>query len=142
MSSAEPSKEDLLCQYNRCVNEAQTQELNYDVIEFLCDGSFFNEDEYPHGFQTELFERIAKQEDVKRVLVESRPEYVDAEKVGSLRGILRSDQCLEIGVGFETADEFIRAACIQKGFSRGDFENMLRSLAVAPPKPILTSAEI
>lgn len=125
----EPSSDELFCQYASVIDEADKKQLPYDVIEFLCDGSFFNFDEYPIGFQNRLFEHIAKNKNIKRVLVESRPEYINQSIVECVCKLLRDDQHIEIGIGLETADDFIRNVCIRKGFGIIEFESAVRDIS-------------
>lgn len=91
-------------------------DFSFDNVNFLGDGSFLNNWEVPYEAQLELFERLADWENVKIILIESRPEYIDIGWLGTLLNQLRPDQAVEIAVGVESTDEFIRTHCINKGF--------------------------
>jgi len=97
----------------------------FNSIEFLNDGSFLNPEEFDQNTQAKLFDLVLRIPRVKRVLVESRPEYVNEQGIGFLLSCLRSDQLLEIGIGLETVDYFVREICINKGFTTEDFEKAL-----------------
>jgi len=107
--------ENIIKQFNYTTDHLKS-ENSYDSIEFVGDGSFFNVNEVPEKAQQEIFQNISQMKDVKRILVESRPEFINTEIIDKLLSILRDDQHLEIGVGLETTDKFIATFCINKGF--------------------------
>ncbi|MCK5660270.1 MAG: hypothetical protein KAH86_02850 [Methanosarcinales archaeon] len=124
------SKKILLTQFYHALHWANNKNIKFDVIEFLNDGSFFNyKDEYPESFSSVLFKELKKLEYIKRVLVESRPEYITIEKIDGLLNNLRDDQELEIGLGLETSDDFIRQVCINKGYSIKQFEEAVKIIS-------------
>lgn len=104
---------------------------DFDVIEFLGDGSFLNDDEYGEDAKDSIFEFIARIPYMRRVLIESRPEHVTSqrEEVVDRLKKLRGDQTLEIGIGLETADDFIRYVCLNKGFDKNAFENAVEMVS-------------
>jgi len=89
---------------------------DFDVVDIEGDGSFFNPWEFPKKFQLECFQRLSKWENLTHLLVESRPEYIDRDWLGELLGALRPDQVMEIAIGVESTDTFVRTHCINKGF--------------------------
>ncbi|MEO5369594.1 MAG: hypothetical protein H7833_05905 [Magnetococcus sp. DMHC-1] len=103
----------------------------FDVIEFLNDGSFLNDDEMPEEAKKDLFRTIGKMKHIKRVLIESTPEYIingEAEIIQRLLD-LRDDQSLEIGVGFESNDDFVRKYCLNRSDNdRNDFSKSLETI--------------
>ncbi len=103
----------------------------FDVVEFLSDGSFLSDKEMDDEAKIRIFESLASMPYIKRVLVESTPEHIysQREEVPALLEVLRKDQILEIGVGFETADDFVRKTCINKGFLMAHFERAVTHLA-------------
>jgi len=101
----------------------------FNSIEFLNDGSFLNTDEFDQDTQSELFDLVSRMPHIKRVLVESRPEYVNANGIEFLLDHLRNDQLLEIGIGLESVDNFVRELCINKGFKTEDFEKSLDNIS-------------
>jgi radical SAM enzyme (TIGR01210 family) len=107
--------EKIIQQFDYTIDSVKNRD-KYDSIEFLGDGSFLNEKEVPFEAQKAVFNKISQMPDVKRVLVESRPEFIDEIKIQNLLALLRTDQNLEIGIGLETIDRFTAAFCINKGF--------------------------
>ncbi len=84
-------------------------------------GSFFNEEEIPLETQLEICRQIARHPTIKRLVVESRPEFVTEAKIKSLTSIL-GKKTLEVGIGLECASDEIRTKCIHKGFLKRDYE--------------------
>ncbi|MEM1576141.1 MAG: archaeosine biosynthesis radical SAM protein RaSEA [Archaeoglobaceae archaeon] len=116
-----------MCSYwseSRAVSETVLKEELDQIIEKVGDasilkiftsGSFLDEKEIPAELRRYFVDRI-KEIGVKKLIIESRPEFVDQEKLKEFRGIE-----LEIGIGLETADDAIREQCINKGFNFLDF---------------------
>ena len=123
--------EELMLQVRAGFSRGFTYGSPFDVLEFLGDGSFLNDEELSDEAQERIFGFVAEIPYIKRVLVESRPEYLTNHnrKLAKTLERLRSDQELEIGVGLETADDFVRATCINKGFGLDDFEAAVKQLA-------------
>lgn len=104
--------------------------VKFDVIEFLSDGSFLDANEYEVTAQREVMDELSDLPWLRRVLIESRPEFVEHQRITDLMDCLNqgdssSNKELEIGIGLETADDFIRNLCINKGFSLKRFEEAL-----------------
>jgi len=119
----------LIHQFNAAILTGKETNTKFNSIEFLNDGSFFNADEINIELQFKLFHLISQMPEIIRVLVETRPEFIDMENVKKLLNILRDDQIFEIGMGLESADDFIREICINKGYSKLDFENAIKTLS-------------
>lgn len=101
----------------------------FDSIEFLNDGSFLNPDEFDKETQLNLLNLVSRMRYIKRVLVESRPEYIKESTLKFVLNQLRKDQLLEVAIGIESADDFIRDHCINKGITRKDFENAILEIS-------------
>lgn len=125
----EPTQDQLEMQFENALEQALETRVDFDVVEFLNDGSFFNDEEFSPSFRRQLFRRVNSLPYVKRVLVETRPEYVNKENVSHVLSELSPDKNLEVAIGLESADEFIRSVCIRKGFSCNDFEEAIKCLS-------------
>ena len=68
------------------------------------------------------------------MLVESTPNKVYDERVELSQRIqgLREDQNMEIGIGLETVDDFIRILCLNKGYHKEDFEKAIDHILKLP----------
>jgi hypothetical protein len=87
-------------------------------------GSFFDEREVPPGLRQKLI-NLVNEAGIKRLQVESRPEFVKAGVLEETVGDLEAE--LEVGMGLETASDYIRTNCINKGFSLEDFGRALKT---------------
>jgi radical SAM enzyme (TIGR01210 family) len=90
-------------------------------------GSFLNDAEVPSSVQVNIFEDISLHPTVRKVLVETRPEYVTLEKVSILQSALRG-KTLQVAIGLEVASDWVRKHCVNKGFSRRTFETAVKNL--------------
>ncbi|MHB8781167.1 MAG: hypothetical protein ACYC55_07260 [Candidatus Geothermincolia bacterium] len=92
-----------------------------EVLNVFNGGSFINPGEIPASFQEWFFRRISRVPSLKRVLIETRPEFVTPERVS--RAVEDcGDVKLTFGIGLECRSDGIRDDCVHKGFSIEDFE--------------------
>ncbi len=97
-------------------------------IDFNGSGSFFNDDEMPRDARIAIFEKIAKLP-FTTILIESRVEYIDEEKIKELQNLLRPDQKIEMAIGLESANNLVRELSVAKGYSLEEFEKSVEVLA-------------
>ena len=76
-------------------------------------GSMFDDAEVSLGLRKELF-RMVKEAGYKAVKTETRSEFITAEKLRYVREIIGDKIDLEIGLGLESADEWVLKNCINK----------------------------
>lgn len=88
-----------------------------EILKIYTSGSFFDDDELPPAVRAEILDRAAEL-GVQKVVVESRPEFITPERV---RACVEHSENLEVAIGLETSDDFIREKFINKGFSLKDF---------------------
>lgn len=96
----------------------RTAEREHEPISWIRinqEGNFTNDKETNIKSQ-EVILRLAKSiRGVRRITIESRPEYLTEETVGFLSNIFKdSDVELEVGMGLEARDNVIRNICINK----------------------------
>lgn len=128
--------------------EAALEKLQgVSYLKIFTSGSFLDEQEIERETAKRIFSMI-NQKDIKRVQIESRPEFVGAQRLKELKQGFNPE--LEIGIGLESTNDEIRASCINKGFSLEDFKKAVATcksqgvlvkayLLVKPP--FLTEAE-
>lgn len=102
---------------------------NYDMAQFpiLCiynAGSVLNEEEVPFHALEKIFNLISKMPTIERVVLESRIDYVDFEKVKSLKRVLKEKEFI-IASGLESSNDIIRELCIHKGLPTKRFERYI-----------------
>jgi radical SAM enzyme (TIGR01210 family) len=125
--------EHLIAQFRNAYNHIKSEVLkgiepSFDVVEFLSDGSFLNDKEVPEEVRLELFKIINDDENISRILIETRPEYVTKEKILNLLSQLKKGQELEIAMGLESTDRFILTFCINKGYCSKEVEKVVETL--------------
>jgi radical SAM enzyme (TIGR01210 family) len=86
-------------------------------VKVYTSGSFLDPGEIDPEARDGILKLIGEKSD--KVLVESRPEFVSKNILSQIRSMVNN---IEIAIGLETADDDIRARCINKGFAFKDFE--------------------
>jgi radical SAM enzyme (TIGR01210 family) len=93
-------------------------------IDFPTAGSFYNDKELSPESRTFLFSEVSKLP-IYSVMVETRANYVTYEKVANSKEHLRKDQYIELGIGLESANDFVRNRILKKGLSKKKFEKFV-----------------
>ena len=88
-------------------------------------GSFFDDRELSSTAREAILREVAKREHINLIGVESRAADVTREKIQHSKAILR-ECCFEVGMGFESKNDFIRNVCINKGLSLHTFERSVK----------------
>jgi hypothetical protein len=96
-------------------------DMDFGILKIFTSGSFFDEREIPEKFREYVYENMLNS-GFRKLIVESRPEFIKKEKIS-----FPSNLTLEVGIGLETANDFIREYCINKGFK---FENYVNAVSV------------
>lgn len=86
------------------------------VFKMFTSGSYCDPKEIALNLQYRILEKLATYPTIKEIVIESRPEYITEKLLTKYREIL-PNQYLEIGVGLETTDDFVRTNIINKGFA-------------------------
>ncbi|MEM3586487.1 MAG: archaeosine biosynthesis radical SAM protein RaSEA [Candidatus Jordarchaeaceae archaeon] len=121
-----PDSESLIKQFDLAYDACRSVEDSL-AIKIFTSGSFLDELEVPKAARRAIFKKIASDERVEEVIVETRPQYVNYEILSECRDILR-DIYLEIGIGLETSNDEIMNHYINKGFNLNEFE---RAVSIA-----------
>ncbi|MFX1497798.1 MAG: archaeosine biosynthesis radical SAM protein RaSEA [Promethearchaeota archaeon] len=87
-------------------------------------GSFFDENEISKEVRNYIYQKVQKYESIKEFVVESRIEHVTKEKLEDLRNQL-GDKYIELAIGLETVDDYIRNKYINKGMLYNDFKKLV-----------------
>jgi len=112
----EATREDLIKQFE--IVERRFPEEEEFALKIFTSGSFFDEREIPEDVRREILRRCSMHENLRRVVVESRPEFISPEILDDSLSIFPS---LEVAIGLETSSDLVRELCINKGFSFHDF---------------------
>jgi len=115
------SDDDLLVQFEKAMKNYNGQKF----VKIFTSGSFLDDNEIKPKVRKDILSKLAETAD--KISVESRPEYITDEKLSEINDILNSKN-FEIGVGLETANDFVREYCLNKGFTFERYEKAAKSL--------------
>ena len=104
--------------------EYQTDD--YRMVKIFTSGSFFDPDEIPPVFLTDVAARFRG----KLVIAETRPEFVTTEVISPFMEMLDDGSWktpLYCAIGLETSNDMIREKCINKGFNFSDFRTAAKN---------------
>ena len=130
------SEEEYIAQFNHVLREIDLN--NYPIVCIYNDGNIFNENEVPISALEKIFKKLDKFKKVKKIVVESRMEYVTEDKIKRVLKNVNGKE-LEINFGFESSSEEIMTLCLNKGFSLNRFNyfyKLMRLFGVSI-KPLL-----
>jgi len=126
-SSAHITQADILAQLDYSLRASPKEDF---ILKLYTSGSFLDEREISATTRRHIARMLeqpqGKDIKIKKLVIETRPEYVSAAKIDDLLHI--GHWHLEVAMGLETADDFIRLHYIDKGFSF-DFKNAARLIA-------------
>ncbi|MBN1763586.1 MAG: archaeosine biosynthesis radical SAM protein RaSEA [Methanomicrobia archaeon] len=114
-SAADVTQADILAQLEHSLRTSPEEEF---ILKIFTSGSFLDEREIARETRREIVEVVRERGEIKKLIVETRPEFVSAEKLEDFEGV----EHLELAIGLETADDFIRSNYINKGFSFDDYK--------------------
>ncbi|MDD1721107.1 MAG: archaeosine biosynthesis radical SAM protein RaSEA [Euryarchaeota archaeon] len=87
----------------------------FKIIKIFTSGSFLDSEELSPDVRNAI---LAELKDVPKTIIESRPEFVTDE---NCEEIARSNAHVEIAIGLESSNDYIRERYINKGFTFRDF---------------------
>jgi len=109
---------------NNKINEISEDNKKY-ALKIFNSGSFFDENEISEEVKQYIYEKVATIENIKEFTIESRLEYINAEKLKDLKDILK-EKYIEIAIGIETVNDYIRNYYLNKGMRFEKFNNILQ----------------
>ncbi len=121
----------LASQLEYAMNQAEFGPDAVSQIDLLTLGSFLHDKEVPDDFRRESFSSFSRIEGLQKVVIESRSPYIKEKKLIELRELLRVDQILEIGLGIESSNEFIRNEVMHKNLTDSHIRKVVETTARA-----------
>ena len=119
--------EQIITQFSTAIN-SKIQEIESDtdnyILKIFNSGSFFDDSEISKDVRQVIYERIAKIEKVKEIIVESRVEFITSQNLEELNKNLK-EKHVEVAIGLETVNDRIRNNYINKNLLFEDFKNCL-----------------
>ena len=97
----------------RKLNEIKDPQNNY-ILKIFNSGSFFDDSELDIAVRMHIYRKIAEIKNIKEFVIESRVEYITADQLSNLKNNLKN-KYIEIGIGLETTNDYIRNHYINKG---------------------------
>jgi radical SAM enzyme (TIGR01210 family) len=110
--------EDFVAQFRREIAIYQGQDL--PVLCLYNSGSMLNEEEIPTRALAGILEIVARCDGIRKVVLESRPEYCSEEKIDWIQRKIGS-KILEIAMGLESSNDQVLTLSLNKGFLADDF---------------------
>ncbi len=123
-SSAKASQDDILREMESSLEEldriSRERNINEVMLKIYTSGSFLDEKEVHSETRKRILKEVEDREIIKKVVVETRPEFVERELIKECVDRLEG-KIFEVAIGLETSDDLIRTEYIRKGFSFSDF---------------------
>ncbi|MFX1605105.1 MAG: archaeosine biosynthesis radical SAM protein RaSEA [Promethearchaeota archaeon] len=120
-----PTADQIVSQFKFAMTELEGREPPLSV-KIYTSGSFLDNEEIPQPARVEILGTISKDERIREVVLESRPEYVTDTILSDVRRLL-GDRIIEIGIGLESASDTVRTVCINKNFDLQTFNEVLKT---------------
>ncbi|OIP66571.1 MAG: TIGR01210 family radical SAM protein [Nitrospirae bacterium CG_4_10_14_3_um_filter_53_41] len=115
------SPQDFSAQFRR--EAARYRGRDLPILCLYNSGSVLNEEEIPEEALAGIFEEIERMKEVRKVVLESRPEYCSEEKIAWIRKRIGGKD-LEIAMGLESCNDRVLSLTLNKGFVSEDFRRM------------------
>lgn len=115
------SDSDILKQFDTAMRNYSGEKF----VKIFTSGSFFDDKEIKPNVRNKILQKLF--ETAEKVSVESRPEYITDKTMSEIKDGFQK-KTFEIGIGLETANDFVREHAISKGFSFADYEKATRIL--------------
>lgn len=119
------TSKDLVALYKTA--EIMTTENNPFMLTIYNGGSFINDYEISLETQKKICQLIKNHPTIKKLFIESRAEFVTAEKIKTLKKELGEKE-LVVAIGLEAQDDKIRNIYINKGLSKETYEKAIKTI--------------
>lgn len=120
-----PTPEEYLAQFR---SELARYDLcETEVLSLYNSGSMLNPEEIPRAALEQILADIRDLPTIRKVVLETRAEYVSGERLSRLRDILGAGKSLSIAMGLETSDDKKRSLCLNKGCSLAEIRRAVEA---------------
>ncbi|WP_455645038.1 archaeosine biosynthesis radical SAM protein RaSEA [Methanosphaera sp.] len=114
-------------EWNKQLDKTDMESHENVAIKLFVSGSFLNNNEVDKKVQEHIFNEFNKYGNIKEVIVESKPEFIDEDSLKRLGAII-PNKIFEIGIGLETSNEDTRLNKINKGITNASFERAVKTI--------------
>ena len=118
--------ESMISKFKETVKSKITSDSIYSVKLFTS-GSILDKREMPDEVLQKMLEILNKYDQIKEIVLESRPEYVTPKKLDFISQTI-SPEKIEIAIGLESANDEILRNSINKGFYWANFEKATKNV--------------
>lgn len=127
-----------------------SHEFTPEWLRIYQEGNYLVNEEVDQSNQTDILKLASSECGVKRITIECMAKFIKEENVTYIAEAVRSGIELEMGMGFESANDIVRNICVNKGETLEDYKRAInilkrfgiRSLAYVLLKPpFLTEQE-
>ena len=126
LQGAVPTAEETISQFR---SEIAKYDMEYiSVLSLYNSGSVLNTSELHFDALKNILTEIGKLHSIKKVVLESRAEFVRTDIIEILKDILGPHKILSIAIGLETSDDIKRELCINKGSTFLEIKRAVKSL--------------
>ncbi|MHA1109758.1 MAG: archaeosine biosynthesis radical SAM protein RaSEA [Promethearchaeota archaeon] len=94
------------------------------TIKFFSSGSFLDDEEFHPETRLEIVKKVVDLPSIHSILAETRPEYIKEDSLKSLVAVCKGKP-LELGIGMESSNDFVREILINKGFSSQNLKDSI-----------------
>jgi len=123
---AQPGAGETVAQFEREIARYRIEDIS--VLSIYNSGSVLNPAEVGFDALRRIFETIRPFDSIRKVVLETRTDYIRRAAVEELSSLLGPDRRLSIAVGLETSDDLRRDLCVNKGCTLAEIESALRSI--------------
>lgn len=124
---AEVPEQSMMQQFKEIINSYDFDSQEITELDLFNAGSLLDDWQVSADTRRLLFAEIATIDNIKDILIDSRPEDITEEKILTIKKII-GDKELWVGIGLETADDVVRNLCINKSFPLKKFETAVQTL--------------
>jgi hypothetical protein len=121
-SMKDVTQADILVQFERALKMSPKGDF---MLKIFTSGSFFDEREISEDTRKEMRRMLEKRNEIAKLIVETRPEFVSEDKIEDCIGASRN---FEVAIGLETSNDFVRNSYINKGFSFDDYRHAVKMI--------------
>ncbi|MBI4406104.1 MAG: ACT domain-containing protein [Deltaproteobacteria bacterium] len=118
----------------------QNVDEKIEQIDLLTLGNYLNQSEVPLAFWKESMARLSKLPRLKRVVIESRTKFIQESNIEIVRSALRADITLEVSIGVESSNDYIRNEIIKKKLAWKELEKAVDRLAAFRDRKVVFQA--
>ena len=121
-----PTVEESVQQFRKEISKYPMNEIQ--ILSLYNSGSVLNTNELHSEALKQILFEIKRIPSIKKIVFESRAEYINNDTIQELKDILGNTITISIAIGLETSDDLKRELCINKGSSLNEITDTVTSL--------------